>query len=475
MAKKRILSLILALLTVLSLLPGMQVSAASLKQGSRGSEVKQLQKNLIGMGYLDGSADGVYGAKTKTAVKEFQKDFGLGADGAAGDATQFAVRSAIVRLQVELKAAGYAPGTADGKFGTKTQKALKSYQKDHGLPQTGEADRATWATINSASSGMNAASGVKKGSSGTRVKHLQLALIGLGYLNGSADGVYGGKTTEAVKAYQRDFGLGVDGSAGKNTMVSIKNTVVTLQSDLTRKGYSTKGIDGVFGGGSKSAVKAYQRAAGLEATGIAGSKTMKKLYGFALGGAENGDTQVKTWQTSIKPLYQDTDYSKFWYKGGANWKTVKTSGCAGVSVAMAVNALLDTNRHTGQSVMQWYADRGYYKGHGTFHSGVQNFPKSVKLKTTSTAREKTVIDGLKNGRVAVVLIKDKTGEELFTYHESTGHYILLSGYRCLDGVDQVYVNNPLSYKKTGWFDMDDVMKNAIIRDGLKQPFVLIYR
>ena len=140
MAKKRILSLILALLTVLSLLPGMQVSAASLKQGSRGSEVKQLQKNLIGMGYLDGSADGVYGAKTKTAVKEFQKDFGLGADGAAGDATQFAVRSAIVRLQVELKAAGYAPGTADGKFGTKTQKALKSYQKDNGQPQTGEAD-----------------------------------------------------------------------------------------------------------------------------------------------------------------------------------------------------------------------------------------------------------------------------------------------------------------------------------------------
>jgi hypothetical protein len=92
-----------------------------------------------------------------------------------------------------------------------------------------------------------------------------------------------------------------------------------------------------------------------------------------------------------------------------------------------------------------------------------------------TAQEKTVIDGLKNGRVAVVLIKDKTGEELFTYHESTGHYILLSGYRCLDGVDQVYVNNPLSYKKTGWFDMDDVMKNAIIRDGLKEPFVIIYR
>ena len=475
MAKKRIISLILALLTVISLLPGMQVSAASLKQGSRGSEVKQLQKNLIGMGYLDGSADGIYGAKTKTAVKEFQKDFGLSADGAAGDATQFALRSAIVRVQVELKSAGYAPGTADGKFGTKTQNALKSYQKDNDLCPSGEADPATWASINSASSGMNATSGVKKGSSGTRIKHLQQALIGLGYLSGSADGIYGGKTTEAVKAYQRDFGLGVDGSAGKNTMVSIKNTVVTLQSDLTRKGYSTKGIDGIFGGGSKSAVKAYQRAVGIDATGIAGSKTMKKLYGFALGGTQSTDANVKTWQTPVKSLYQDKDTSKFWYNNRTKSKTVKTSGCAGVSVAMAVNALLETNKYTGQSVMQWYADKGYYLGSGTFHSGPQNFPKTLGLKTTLTGNRSKVIEHLKKDRLAVVLIKDKTGNELFTYRGSSGHYILLSGYRCLDGVDQVYVNNPLSYKKTGWFDLDDVMKNAIIRDGLKEPFVVIYK
>ena len=142
------------------------------------------------------------------------------------------------------------------------------------------------------------------GSQGAAVKQLQTALNNSG--DGLAvDGIYGAKTADAVKAYQRDFGLGVDGSAGKNTMVSIKNTVVTLQSDLTRKGYSTKGIDGIFGGGSKSAVKAYQRAVGIDATGIAGSKTMKKLYGFALGGNQSGEANVKTWQTTIKPLYQD--------------------------------------------------------------------------------------------------------------------------------------------------------------------------
>ena len=473
MAKKRIISLILALLTVLSLLPAARVDAASMKQGSRGSDVKQLQKNLIGMGYLDGSADGIYGAKTKTAVSEFQKDFGLSADGTAGEATQTALRSAVVRLQVELKAAGHAAGTADGKFGAKTKKALESYQKDKKLAQTGEADPATWAAINLVSSGMNIGTSLKKGSSGTAVKHLQKALIGLGYLNGVADGKFGAKTAEAVKDYQRDYGLGVDGSAGKKTLTSIKNTVVTLQSDLTRKGYSTNGVDGIFGSGTKNAVKAYQRAVGISATGIAGSSTMKKLYGYALTSDES--SVEKSWKTWIDPLYQDTDYSKFWYNGGKYWKTVKTSGCAGVSVAMAVNGILKTNKHTGQSVMQWYADNGYYKGKGTFHNGVLLFPRSLGLQTTFCGNRDKVIEHLKKDRLAVVLIKDKTGEELFTYHESSGHYILLSGYRVKNGEDQVFVNNPLSYKRSDWFDMDDVMKNAIIRDGLKEPFVVIYK
>lgn len=474
MTKKRILSLVLALLTVLSLLPTVQVDAASLKPGSRGRDVKQLQQNLIGMGCLDGSADGVYGEKTKEAVKKFQKNQGLAVDGNAGQATQNALRSSVVRLQVELKSAGYAVGSADGKFGAKTKKALQAYQADNRLSKTGEADADTWAVINRVTSGLKIGA-LRKGSSGTQVKYLQRALIGLGYLDGAADGQYGSKTAEAVRDYQRDYGLSVDGTAGKKTMTSIKNVIVALQSDLTRKGYDTNGIDGVFGGGTKSAVKAYQRAVGVTVTGIAGSNTMKKLYGYALGGSQSSGGKEQSWKILISPLYQDNDYSKFWYNNRKLSKTVKTSGCAGVSVAMAVNALLDTNKHTGQSVMQWYSDNGYYLGSGTYHSGPLNFPRTLGLKTAYSGSRSKVIEHLKKDRLAVVLIKDKTGEELFTYRESTGHYILISGYRLRDGEDQVYVNNPLSYKQSDWFDMDDVMANAIFRDGLREPFVVIYK
>ena len=474
MGKKRILCLLLALLTVLSLLPPVQADAAALKQGSRGSNVKQLQQNLIGFGYLDGSADSTYGAKTKAAVVKFQKDFGLNADGVAGDVTQSALRNAVVRLQAELRAAGYAPGSADGKFGTKTRKALQSYQTDHKLLQTGAADAATWAALNRGTTGMKADSVLRKGSSGTQVKYLQRALIGLGYLDGVADGKYGTKTVDAVRGYQRAYGLGVDGTAGKKTMTSIKNTVVALQSDLGRKGYNPGGIDGIFGEGTKNAVKAYQRATGTAVTGIAGAKTMTKLYGYALSNEVQSSDDEQRWKTWIDPLYQDNDLSKFWYANRTKSKTVKTSGCAGVAVAMAVNGILRTMEHTGQEVMQWYSDNGYYKGNGTYHDGVLYYPRTLGLKTTFASKKSTVREHLKKDRLAVVLIKDKTGDELFTYHDSNGHYILLSGYRVKNGKDQVYVNNPLSWKESKWFELDDVMANAIIRKDF-EPFVIIYK
>ena len=47
----------------------------------------------------------------------------------------------------KLKNAGFAPGTPDGHFGSKTKTALKKFQKDRKLPETGVADTATWKAI----------------------------------------------------------------------------------------------------------------------------------------------------------------------------------------------------------------------------------------------------------------------------------------------------------------------------------------
>lgn len=85
-----IFALALALATILSLLfietPDV-AQAAVLKQGSRGDRVKTVQQKLIRWGYLKGSADGIFGAKTKAAVVAFQKKNGLTADGIIGTRT----------------------------------------------------------------------------------------------------------------------------------------------------------------------------------------------------------------------------------------------------------------------------------------------------------------------------------------------------------------------------------------------------
>ena len=68
---------------------------------------------------------------------------------------------------------------------------------------------------------------LKQGMSGSEVKDLQQKLISAGYGNylgnGQDDGIFGAKTAAAVKQYQKDNGLAVDGIAGKNTLGSLNS------------------------------------------------------------------------------------------------------------------------------------------------------------------------------------------------------------------------------------------------------------
>lgn len=57
------------------------------RYGSSGSEVTKIQTKLKNWGYYKGSVDGVYGSKTVSAVKSFQRKNGLTADGIAGPST----------------------------------------------------------------------------------------------------------------------------------------------------------------------------------------------------------------------------------------------------------------------------------------------------------------------------------------------------------------------------------------------------
>lgn len=163
-------------------------SGQTLKRGDRNDDVRTLQSWLYRAGFNPGGIDGVYGANTEKAVKEFQKKVGITADGIAGKQTYQALQK-YVRTE------------------TTTSQSNSSISNDHWTGQT-----------------------LREGNRGQAVKDLQTKLQRLGYNVGAIDGIYGKQTAEAVKRFQKAHGLTVDGLAGKSTYRAI-------EQDIQQKNY----------------------------------------------------------------------------------------------------------------------------------------------------------------------------------------------------------------------------------------------
>jgi peptidoglycan hydrolase-like protein with peptidoglycan-binding domain len=136
-----------------------------LRKGSTGNDVKELQ-NLLNYVYgPDLKVDGIFSTQTEATVKKFQKNNGLVVDGIVGAATWnrlYEIRYAPVTplptlrkgsqgkdvkyLQDILNSLGYSV-IADGIFGTKTEAAVKKFQKDNGLVVDGIVGAKTWAAL----------------------------------------------------------------------------------------------------------------------------------------------------------------------------------------------------------------------------------------------------------------------------------------------------------------------------------------
>lgn len=79
--------IILVNLMIIAMLFNSGGAHALSKYGSTGGEVTQIQQRLQELGYDPGTADGIYGSRTKNAVICFQRDYGLDDDGIAGPKT----------------------------------------------------------------------------------------------------------------------------------------------------------------------------------------------------------------------------------------------------------------------------------------------------------------------------------------------------------------------------------------------------
>ncbi len=120
----------------------------------------------------------------------------------------------VALVQLMLNEKGYSCSSADGIFGTKTESAVRSYQKAKGLSVDGIVGTNTYAKLFTECL-------LKRGSRGELVKALQTRLNEQGYGAGTADGIFGSNTEQAVKALQSAAGIATDGKVGKNTWTAL--------------------------------------------------------------------------------------------------------------------------------------------------------------------------------------------------------------------------------------------------------------
>lgn len=114
--KKRLCALLCTILLLNTLVLGFTQSAlaASYRQGDSGSAVTTIQTKLKRWGYFDGPVDGIYGSKTTKAVRSFQQKNGLTADGVAGPATLKALGMEQASQNSGSSQTGSSGGNASG-------------------------------------------------------------------------------------------------------------------------------------------------------------------------------------------------------------------------------------------------------------------------------------------------------------------------------------------------------------------------
>ena len=248
--------------------------------------IVMMQNRLISLGFLQGSADGVFGAATETAVKQFQKLNGLEQTGVADVATQekmFADLSTLatpspenpvvygseaVRVQTKLTEWGFLLGSVDGKLGSASENAIKSFKnyvtveqpqeptpspvptptpeptpvpttapgelpsvRDEMLPTpepsptpfvaTAEVDADLLAYIDGERPFELYQQTVQNGDDSPEVRRVQTRLKQLGYLYPEPDGKFGSSTELALKYFQRKHGLSETGIADEATQLKL--------------------------------------------------------------------------------------------------------------------------------------------------------------------------------------------------------------------------------------------------------------
>ena len=268
-----------------------------LRVGSRGNEVRQLQQHLKEANVYNYRVTGYYGNITRDAVMKFQRQRGLAVDGIAGKRTLSALN-----------------GTYKS---TSTQ---------------GTSSRL-----------------LRRGSRGSDVKDLQQRLKSKGYHKYSVDGIFGFRTEQSVKNFQKANGLVADGIVGSATMEKLKS------SNSSRGGSSNKSSVEMLHWSTVRSL--FPRGSTITVTDVDTGKSFKV---YRMGGTNHAD---------VEPLTaKDTAIMRSIY-GSWSWtRRAIVADCGGRKIAASMNGMphgqqtIYNNNFNGQFCIHFLGSKTHGSG-----------------------------------------------------------------------------------------------------------------
>lgn len=325
----------LAVLTTAVALPQPAI-AQIFRVGDRGTQVSSIQIRLQSFGYFNANVTGYYGPITRDAVRRFQRDRGLSADGVAGPNTLAALGLAsnpnppdppltrgviglgrgdqgpgVRDLQNRLRALGYFNAEPTGFFGSITRNAVIQFQQAHRIQATGLVSEETLVFLNNRVQLPEnplvplPSPTLKQGDTGAAVGVLQQQLAQLGFYDGAITNYFGARTEQAVINFQRAYGIQTTGQVGPTTagyLVSVTGgvapsfptvpvanpplplrlgdrggSVSVVQQRLRVLNYYTGPVNGIFDLTTRRSVLAFQQDYGISQTGVVGATTQSYL------------------------------------------------------------------------------------------------------------------------------------------------------------------------------------------------------
>lgn len=189
--------------------------------------------------YLRQFPNGMYAEQARERVRRLGGNVTTGGTGTTTQAEAAgAALTADQRLAVQrrLNALGYNTNGLDGNFGPGTRRAIALWQRDRNYTQTGVLTQA------------------------------QASEILRGQAPASPQGATGSAAATASGPAQVEAALGLS-----------RQQRAEVQAGLTRRGFDTRGVDGIFGRGTRNAIAAWQRANDLTATGYLTAPQIQRL------------------------------------------------------------------------------------------------------------------------------------------------------------------------------------------------------